>query len=120
MSSYSVGFRLLLIFCSLLTLLFILGRIRHAKMQIEDSIFWFFFSGFLLLLSIFPQLAVWASRVLGLQAPINVVYLSIIFLLIIKQFFMTLRISQLDSRVKSLAQKLALHEERSERSYEDD
>lgn len=120
MSSYSLGFRLLLIFCSLVTLLFILARIRQAKMQIEDSLFWFFFSGFLLVLSIFPQIAVWAAKVLGLMAPINVVYLSVIFLLILKLFFMTLRISQLDSQVKSLAQKLALHEERSERPYRND
>lgn len=120
MASYPLSFRLLLFFCSLCTLLFILSRIRQSKMQIEDSIFWFFFSGFLFVLSIFPQIAVWAANVLGLQAPINVVYLAVIFLLIIKQFFMTLRISQLDSQVKSLAQKIALYEERSDRNNRDD
>lgn len=115
MADYSLAFRLLLILSSLCTVLFILQRIRQAKLQIDDCIFWFLFSGFLLLLSVFPQIASWAARILGLQAPINVVYLGIIFLLILKQFFMTLRISQLDSKLKILTQKVALNEEKIER-----
>ena len=97
----------------------VLGRIRRAKIQIEDSIFWFVFSGFLLLLSIFPELAYWAANTLGMQAPINVVYLAIIFLLILKVFFMSLRISQMDSKMKILAQKVALNEEKIERAHQD-
>lgn len=120
MADYSAMFRLLLVLASLGTVLFILKRIRSAKVQIEDCIFWFFFSGVLLILSIFPNLASWAARVLGLQAPINVVYLGIIFLLIIKQFFMSLHISQLDSKLKNLAQKVALNEEKIERQKRDD
>lgn len=120
MEAYSASFRILLILGSLCTLLFILQRIRHAKVQIEDSLFWFFFSGILLVLSIFPQLATWMAKLLGLQAPINVVYVGIIFLLIIKQFFMTLRISQLDSKLKVLVQKVALNEEKIERRNRDD
>ncbi len=120
MANYSLAFRLMLILGSLLTVLFMIRRIRHSKIQIEDSIFWFLFSGFLLVLSIFPQLASLAAKALGLQAPINVVYLSIIFLLIIKQFFMTLRISQLDSKLKIVTQKVALNEEKIERKSQDD
>ena len=77
------------------------------------------FSGFLLLLSIFPELAYWAAGTLGMQAPINVVYLAIIFLLILKVFFMSLRISQMDSKMKILAQKVALNEEKIDRPHQD-
>ena len=77
------------------------------------------FSGFLLLLSIFPELAYWTAGTLGMQAPINVVYLAIIFLLILKVFFMSLRISQMDSKMKILAQKVALNEEKIERAHQD-
>lgn len=119
MLDYPLSLRLLLVLGSLLTLVFVLGRIRRAKIQIEDSIFWFVFSGFLLLLSIFPELAYWAASTLGMQAPINVVYLAIIFLLILKVFFMSLRISQMDSKMKILAQKVALNEEKIERAHQD-
>ena len=119
MPDYPLSLRLLLVLGSLLTVVFVLGRIRRAKIQIEDSIFWFAFSGLLLLLSIFPELAYWAARILGVQAPINVVYLAIIFLLILKVFFMSLRISQMDSKLKILTQKVALNEEKIERTHQD-
>lgn len=119
-SVYPWFFRLLLILGSFCTVLFILKRIRQAKIQIEDSIFWFVFSGMLLVLSLFPQIAYWVAARLGFLSPINVVYLAIIFLLLIKQFFMSVRLSQMDSKLKALAQKVALNEEKIERDRRDD
>lgn len=104
--------RCLLVLGSLATAAFILRRVRKAQVQIEDTIFWLGFSALLLLLSIFPQAAFWLSRALGFQSPINLVYLLIIFVLLVKQFFMTIRISQMDSKLRSLAQKVALNEEK--------
>ncbi len=108
--------RCLLVLGSLLTAAFILRRVRKAQVQIEDTIFWLGFSALLLLLSIFPQAAFRLSRALGFQSPINLVYLLIIFVLLAKQFFMTIRISQMDSKLRSLAQRVALNEEKIERS----
>ena len=117
---YPWFFRLLLIAGSLCTVLFILRRIRHAKIRFEDSIFWFAVSGLLQLLSLFPQIASWVAARLGFISPINAVYLAIIFLLLIKQFFMSVRLSQMDSKLKALAQKVALNEEKIERDRRDD
>lgn len=105
----------LLILGSLFTAAFILRRVRKAQVQIEDTIFWLLFSAGLLLLSLFPKAAYRAARTLGFQAPINLVYTGIIFVLLVRQFFMTIRISQLDSKLRSLAQRVALNEEKIER-----
>ena len=51
----------------------------------------------------------------GFQSPINFVYIVIIFLLLAKQFFMSIRLSQLDSKVRILTQRVALNEEKIER-----
>ncbi len=110
-----IALRALLIAGSLCTTLFILRRVRQAKVQIEDSIFWLLFSGLLLFLSLFPEVTTWVARKFGFISEINVVYLAIIFLLLIKQFYMSVRISQMDSKLKSLAQKVALNEEKIER-----
>ncbi len=106
-----IPLRVLLLVGSLCTAAFILRRIRYAKVQIEDSIFWLFFSAFLLLLSIFPEAASWAARMLQFEAPINLVYLLIIFVLLVHQFSMTVRISQLDFKLRTLAQKVALNQQ---------
>ena len=44
------------------------------------------------------------------ESPINLVYLLIIFVLLVHQFSMTVRISQMDFKLRTLAQKVALNE----------
>ena len=58
--------RVCLILGSFITAGYILRRVRHAKVQIEDTIFWLMFSAALLILAIFPGIAIgpqtcWAS-----------------------------------------------------------
>ena len=101
--------RVCLIVGSLITAVYVLRRVRHAKIQIEDTIFWLLFSGVLLVLAIFPGIAYWASRLLGFQSPINFVYIVVIFLLLVKQFLLSIRISQLDSRLRILTEQVALN-----------
>ena len=49
--------RVCLILGSFITAGYILRRVRHAKVQIEDTIFWLLFSALLLILAIFPGIA---------------------------------------------------------------
>ena len=107
--------RICLIFGSLVTAWYILRRVRQAKVQIEETIFWLLFSAALLILAIFPGIAYWAANLLGFMSPINFVYVVIIFLLLAKQFFMSIRLSQLDSKVRILTEQVALNEEKVER-----
>ena len=107
--------RICLIVGSLLTALYILRRVRLAKVQIEDALFWLFFSAVLLMLALCPGMSHRAAYLMGFQSPINFVYIVIIFLLLAKQFFMSIRISQLDSKVRILTERVALNEEKVER-----
>ena len=111
--------RVCLIVGSLITAVYVLRRVRHAKIQIEDTIFWLLFSGVLLVLAVFPGIAYWASRLLGFQSPINFVYIVVIFLLLVKQFLLSIRISQLDSRLRILTEQVALNQEKREREKMD-
>ena len=75
--------RICLILGSFITAGYILRRVRQAKVQIEDTIFWLLFSAALLILAIFPGIAYWAANLLGFMSPINFVYVVIIFLLLL-------------------------------------
>lgn len=108
--------RICLILGSFITAGYILRRVRLAKVQIEDTIFWLLFSAALLILAIFPGIAYWAANLLGFMSPINFVYVVIIFLLLAKQFFMSIKLSQLDSKVRILTEQVALNEEKVERA----
>lgn len=100
--------RIVLITVSILTTILIMRRIRHSKLQIEDSIFWIGFSSILILFSLFPKLPDVLARLAGTYTTANFIYLAVIFLLILKMFHMSIKMSQLETRVKELVQEMAL------------
>ena len=103
-------FRIVLIIISIGTAYYMLKKIRQSKLQIEHAIFWLIFSAVLVLLSIFPGLAIWGARLVGIYSSTNFIFLTIFFLLIIKCFTMTIQISNLEYRIKELAQTIAIRE----------
>ena len=103
-------FRILLIVASLLTTYYILKRIRQAKLQIEYAIFWIIFAGILIIFSFFPWLVNLLTRMIGMDLPVNFIFLFFIFVLMVKLFFMTIELSTLENKVKDLTQELALAE----------
>lgn len=107
--------RVVLILASLGTTFFMIKRIRQSKLQIEDSIFWIVFSLLLIILSVFPGLADLLANALGIYSTVNFVFLFFIFILLIKQFLLTIKLSQMETKMRGLAQKLAIEENIRER-----
>lgn len=106
----SFAFRIILILASLMTTLYIVRKIRYSKLQIEYAIFWIILSFLLILISIFPVLVTIPTNIIGMQAPVNFVFLVIIFILLIKAFMQTIEHSQLENKLNDLAQKIAIDE----------
>ena len=107
--------RALLIIVSILATTGVIGRIRKAKMQIEDAVFWVLFSFLLILLAVVPRVLYFFTELLGMQSPANLLFLVIIGLLLIKVFSMSIKMSLLEEKLKTLAQNEALEKlERSE------
>lgn len=104
----SLPFRILLFIGSVAVFLLISRCIRKRQIQMKDGIFWIVFGFLLILISAFPEIAVWASGVIRVQSPSNCVFLIVIFLLGSHQFFLTIKMSQLDMRNKRLTQDIAI------------
>ena len=77
--------RIALVLVSLGTFSLMMRKIRQSKLQIESAIFWIVFSIVLVVFSIFPSVADFASRLLGIYATTNFLFLFAIFLLIVKR-----------------------------------
>ena len=112
MNILSWPLRVLLFIGSVTVFTIISQCIRKKQIQLKDGIFWILFSFLLILISFFPVLAVWASRILGIQSPSNCVFLILIFLLGCHQFFLTIRISQLEMKINRLIQSVAIYRTR--------
>ena len=103
-------FRILLIVASLVTTYYILKRIRQSNLQIEYAIFWLIFAGILVVFSLFPQLIALFTNMVGMELPVNFVFLFFIFVLMLKLFFTTIELSALENKVKDQTQEIALME----------
>ena len=106
----SVLLRSVLVIASVLTTLLIMRKIRKGKMMIEDSLFWIGFSCMLVLFSLFPQIVFKMSELVGTQSPSNFIFLFIIFVLIVRMFQMSMKISQLEAKFKDLVARMAIDE----------
>ena len=109
MNILSWPLRILLFLGGVAVFLVISYCIRKRRIQLKDGVFWIIFSFLLILISIFPVLAVWASSILGIQSPSNCVFLILIFLLGCHQFFLTIRISRLEIKNNQLVQNIAIY-----------
>lgn len=102
--------RMVLIMMSVATTFVIIRKIQKSQMRIEDSIFWIGFSFMLILFSVFPQIVFVMSELSGTQTPVNFIFTFIIFVLIVRMFSMTMRISQLETKLRNLVERLAIEE----------
>ncbi len=100
--------RVFLFLASVFISIWILRKIRKAKAKVEDSLFWILFSFMLIVLSLFPQIAYWLSGLLGVQSPVNFVFLAVLFAMILKIFRLSIRVSQMESKQQELAQRYAI------------
>ena len=87
MGILSWKFRIVLFLGSVVVFLLIARFVRKQRIQVKDGIFWILFSVILIIFSIFPRLAIWASYLTGVQSPANCVFMLIIFTLGCHQFF---------------------------------
>lgn len=104
----TITFRVTLVLVSIITLLCIIRKVRNAKVQIENTMFWILFGFMLLILSIFPQIAEIAADILGIYSTTNFIFLFIIFLLLIHQFLISIKCSQLENKIDELVQEIAI------------
>lgn len=100
--------RFLLIVVSVVAGIYAVRKIRKSQMKIETAIFWFVLAVVLTILSIFPQIVLFAAEKIGVESPVNLIYLIMIFLLFYKAFTLSVKVSQLEHKVNILTAENAI------------
>jgi len=106
----SIGLRILLVVFSILTLIYVIRKVNKAQIQVFDVAYWVLFSVLLVLMGLFPNLIVKLSVFLGIISPTNFVYLVMIFMLFIRCFLLSIRVSQNEMKIASLVEELGVRE----------
>lgn len=103
-------FRIILIVVSVAITILVLRRVARSRAKIEDSIFWLGLCLLFIILSVFPNISVFFADLIGVQSSVNFIFLFFIFVLIMKLFSSSIRISKLEMQVQELSQAIAIHE----------
>lgn len=106
--NFGISIRVILILMSLLVTFLVLRKIRKKQLSIDDSLYWILSSFFLLILSIFPQIAFFFAAILGIHDPTNFVFILVILIVCLKLFSISIELSIQKQRLNTLVQKLAL------------
>lgn len=106
----SFSLQIVFIIASLWTFWFIIRQIQKKNLNIEDSIVWILWSVLLLIFSIFPQIPIFISQLLGFKSMSNFVFSMFIFFLYLMLFSQSIKISDLKEKNKDLVQKLSIKE----------
>ena len=93
--------RILLIVFAVGFCIYVIRKIRKAQMKIEGAIYWIFLAAMLLLLSIF-------ANIIGIESPVNFIYLVIIFMALEKIFSLSVKSSQLEYQISILTAEIAI------------
>lgn len=108
----AIGLRVLLIAGAAFMMIFVLWKIRKSQLLTSDAIFWSILSIVFILLAIFPQIAFMVSYWLGVESPANFVFLATIAVLIARELFDTVQISQLKNKLTRSVQNESLENRR--------
>lgn len=103
-----------LIVACVVTIIFVLRKIKKSQFKIGDTLYWIFFTVFLLVMCVFPNAIYWVSNLIGFESPSNFIFVAIIFLLLVKTFLLDARVSKNEERLTKLTQKYAIDNESKE------
>lgn len=103
----SLSLRTGLLLASIIALVFVITSIKNKKLSIKYSIVWFLWALFCLLMAAFPEIFYETSHILGIELPVNAVFLIMIGLLYALTFYSYLMISKHNEEIIQLTYEVA-------------
>ena len=100
--------QVIMIIASLLFLSYIILMLRNKKIELKYSLAWLLAGICLLVTAVFPNLLKLLSELLNIIEPVNTLFLSIIFFMLLIVFTLTIALSRNANRVKTLTQEIGI------------
>lgn len=100
--------------CLLIAFVMIVNMIKKRNLELKYALSWLAALFFVFIFDCFPRLLNKLSSILGIWAPVNMIFfLGFCFSLVII-FILTVTLSRMSERVRRLSQAVALNEEKIE------
>ncbi len=106
----STGLQILLLIGALCMVFYVFRGVRKSNLKAQETFFWLLLTVVFVLLSIIPGIAETFAAWLGVASPVNLVYLVIIFLLLVKLFSMDRKTAKMEHQMTQLVQTIAIRQ----------
>ncbi len=100
--------RVCLILVALFFILLVIRRVNQRKLLLQHSLLWLVLSALMIVVAIFPGIAVFFTRLVHIKEPSNFVYACGLFVLLFISFDLTGKISKQTSYLRSVIQSEAI------------
>lgn len=106
----SLTLQIILIILTALLFIILIKNVKKGKLRTDYALGWIICSLAMVILSIFPQIAYFAAKLIGVISTANMVFAAIIFMLIILVYVLFSKVSVLEEKQKNLIQYIAIME----------
>ena len=83
----------------------VLMQVRNQNMKEKYAALWLSVGGVMIVLALFPKLLDWFSSLVGIETPVNLLFLNAIVML---SLHLTLAISKLTDDARTIAEEVAI------------
>lgn len=104
----SIALRISLLIGIFIYVIFIFSLLRKKTFTLKYALLWFFSALVLLILDLFPVVAIWVSNILGIESVVNAVFLIFLFIVLLILVSLTSIVSKQHNDIKVLIQELAM------------
>lgn len=104
----SITLQITLIVMSILLFIILIRNVKKGKFRSDYALGWIICSIALIVVSIFPQIAYFGAKLLGVISTANIVFAFMIFMLIILVYILFSKVSALEEKQKDLIQEIAI------------
>lgn len=93
---------------AVLALAVVIEMLRRKRLRERHAVWWIGAGGLALVIGIFPQVLVWASTLVGIEVPTNLVFFVSLFILFIVCIQHSAELTDLEDKTRVLAEHSAL------------
>ena len=104
---------------ALITFIFVFYLLRRGVLREKYAVLWLLFSGAALFFAVFPGTLEWISTLIGVATPVNLLFFTIVLLLVLVSVQLSYGLSRHEMRIRRLAEEVALLQEQIDGLKED-
>ena len=93
---------------AVITFIFVFSLLRRGILREKYAVLWLLFSGAALFFAIFPSALVRLASVIGVAAPVNLLFFVTVVLLVLVSVQLSYELSRHEARIRRLAEEVAL------------